>query len=289
MSAVPAEGNGLPLDPSFEKWTLLSTTDHGDNNTFRFILGNDIAVNAARSGNIAPWPDGTQFAKVAWQQELGADGVIHPGKFVQVELMVKDARHFKDTDGWGWGRWRGSDLKPYGSDAHFVDECTGCHMPVRGNDYVYTLPITHASLNRQEIVNNAAAALPSGLPWQPLGWHAITMYVDPKTRTTATLFGNDVALRVVARGDTAATQPPRYPAGAVLALVTWAQRDDPHWFGGRIPDRPLAVEFVQVSSEVSRNAYRAFRGDGTVEPHTDAHYASQRTSFILNLALASLP
>jgi hypothetical protein len=35
---------------------------------------------------------------------------------VQVELMVKDARPYKNTDGWGWGRWRGADRKPYGED-----------------------------------------------------------------------------------------------------------------------------------------------------------------------------
>src|SRR6266702_8213752 len=196
LSAVNPEPNGLAFDPSFESWKLISTTDRGDNNTFRFILGNDVAVKAAQSGNISPWPDGTRFAKVAWQQELGEDGLIHPGKFVQVELMVKDARRYKDTDGWGWGRWRDLDLKPYGEDAHFVGECTGCHMPVRGNDYVYTLPITRAHADREEIVNNAAASFPSSLPWQPLGWRPTTMYVDPKTHTTATLYGNDAAMQV---------------------------------------------------------------------------------------------
>ena len=67
------EHNGLVLDPSFEGWGLLSVTDRGDNNTFRFILGNDIAMQAAQSGNISPWPDGTSFAKIAWEQEQGAD------------------------------------------------------------------------------------------------------------------------------------------------------------------------------------------------------------------------
>jgi hypothetical protein len=56
---------------------------------------------------------------------------VHPGKFVQVELMLKDATHYQTTDGWGWGRWRGMDLNPYGKDAHFVNECTGCHLPVQ--------------------------------------------------------------------------------------------------------------------------------------------------------------
>ena len=54
--------------------------------------------------------------------------------------MVKNAGDYKDTEGWGWGRWRGLDLKPYGNDARFVNECTGCHQPLRGNDYVYTMP-----------------------------------------------------------------------------------------------------------------------------------------------------
>jgi len=290
LSAVEPERNGLAFDPSFEKWGLLSTTDRGDNNTFRFILGNDTAVKAARSGNVSPWPDGARFAKIAWEQNLGPDGLIYPGNFVQVELMVKDARGYKDTDGWGWGRWRGLALKPYGENAHFVDECTGCHMPVRDNDYVYTLPITGAHLNREEIVNNAAASLPGSLPWQPLDWRALTMYVDPKTHRTATLYGNDTAVRALEPGDAAAAvSPPGYPSGSVLALVTWAQRDDPHWFGGRIPDTPLKVEFVQTSSGNREDVYRVFEGKGLTESRASAQNAARRTDFILNLRPVSLP
>ena len=146
LASVPPELNGLPFEPTFESWKVISTTDRGDNNTFRFILGNDIAIKAAQSGSISPWPDGARFAKIAWWQQLGADGLIHPGKFFQVEFMVKNAVQYKDTEGWGWGRWRGLDLKPYGTDAHFVNECTGCHQPLRGNDYVYTLPISSAAV-----------------------------------------------------------------------------------------------------------------------------------------------
>lgn len=288
FSAVEPESNGLAFDLSFENWGLLSTTDRGDNNTFRFVLGNDIAVKGARSGNISPWPDGAKFAKIAWEQELGPDGLIHPGKFVQVELMVKDARRYKDTDGWGWGRWRGLDLKPYGENAHFVDECTGCHMPVRSNDYVYTLPITSAHLNREQIVNNAAASLPASLPWQPLQWRALTMYVDPKTRRMATLYGNDTATQALERKDDTVARPPGYLSGTVLALVTWAQRDDPHWFGGRIPDTPLKVEFVLTSSSNGTDIYRVFEGKVLGETHTDTQNATQRAAFILNLKPVSM-
>jgi hypothetical protein len=292
LAAVPPELDGFPFDPTFESWKPISSTDRGDNNTFRFVLANEVAMKAAQSGNISPWPDGSRFAKVAWQQELGPDGLVKPGNFVQVELMLKDARRYKDTDGWGWGRWRGLDLKPYGESAHFVDECTGCHQPVHGNDYVYTLPITTARVRGDEVVNNGAAAVPPDLPYQPLGWGAITMYVDPKTHEMAMLYGNDEAIQAVRTHRV--TQPdgssdPTYPAGAVLGLVTWGQRDDPHWFGARIPGVPLSVEFVQVAATGKASTYRHFAGTGLAEDHPAANVAAQRTSFILGLVPVRLP
>jgi hypothetical protein len=294
LAAVPAEFNGVPFEAGFESWKPISTTDRGDNRTFRLILGNDIALQAAVSGKISPWPDGTRFAKIAWAQELGDDGLVHPGKFVQVEFMVKDAQRYKDTDGWAWGRWRGLDLKPYGSGAQFVKECTGCHLPVRGDDYVYTLPITAAKIERAEVVNNRAAAFPANLPYQPLQWGAITMYVDPKNRTTATLYGNDAAMKAVnPRGY--ASSAPAYSAGSVLALVTWAQRGDPHWFGARIPDAPLSVEFVQVTAaEKMVVMYKRFAGAGlaedrSTEDKTADKTVAQRAKFITDLSPARLP
>jgi len=289
LGSVQQEFNGFPFDPDFENWKSISTTDRGDNNTFRFILGNDIAIKAAQSGNISPWPDGTRFAKVAWQQQLGTDGLVHPGMFVQVELMLKDAHRYKNTEGWGWGRWRGPNLKPYGEDARFVNECTGCHQPVRGNDYVYTLPITTATLNRDEVVNNSAAELPANLPYQPLTWNAITMYVDPKTHTMATLYGNPAAMKEVQMRGTPHSGGPKYSAGAVLALVTWAQRDDPHWFGGRIPAIPESAEFVQVAATGQTISYQRFAGKELVEEHPAASVVAQRTSFMLGLTPARLP
>ena len=287
LDAQP-EFNGLAFDPSFENWKVISTTDRGDNNTFRFILGNDIAIKAAQTGNVSPWPDGTRFAKVAWKKELGPDGLVHPGEFVQVELMLKNAQNYGDTDGWGWGRWRGLSLKPYGQDAHFVNECTGCHEPVRGNDYVYTLPITAAQVSHIEVVNNRAAALPASLPYNPLKWNAITMYVDPKSQTTATLYGNDIAMQAaLARRENRAS--PAYLAGSVLALVTWAQRDDPHWFGGRIADTLESIEFIQVAAPGQINSYRQFALPGLNEIQPTASRAVLRMNFVLGMAPAPLP
>ena len=291
LSAVSSELNGLPFEAAFETWKPISFTDRGDNDTFRFILGNDVAIKAAQSGNISPWPDGARFAKIAWHRESGPDGLVHPGAFIQVEFMVKDAQNYRDTDRWGWGRWRGSNLKPYGDGPNFVGECTSCHAPVRGNDFVYTLPITAAKVAGQEVLNSNAA-LPSSLPYQPLGWSPITMYVDPQSNAMAVLLGNDAAMEAVQSIRNAApTAPPAptYRSGSVLALVTWSRRDDPHWFGARIPANPQSIEFVEVSTSIATARYREFRGPVLSENHADPSLASRRTNFILTLNPAQLP
>jgi Haem-binding domain/Cytochrome P460 len=138
---VQPEYNGVGFLPDYKNWKVMSNTDRFDNHTMREILGNDVAVKAIAEGHINPWPDGTVFAKVTWAQPAADErGVVKTGKFVQTELMIKDSQKYASTDGWGWGRWRGTELKPYGKDASFQNECTGCHEPVRKNDFVYTMP-----------------------------------------------------------------------------------------------------------------------------------------------------
>jgi mono/diheme cytochrome c family protein len=133
--------NGIAFLPDYKNWKAISSTDRWDNNTMRVILGNDIAVKAIAEGHINPWPDGTSFAKVAWQRQRDDKGVVHTGAFVQVEFMIRDSQKYASTKSWGWARWRGTDLKSYGKDANFTGECISCHTPVRSNDYVYTMPI----------------------------------------------------------------------------------------------------------------------------------------------------
>jgi hypothetical protein len=140
-SQVQAEFNGVPFLPEYKNWKAISSTDRFDNQTMRVILGNDVAIKAIAGHRINPWPDGTAFAKVAWFQQPDGRGSVQTGAFQQVELMIKDSNKYAATKGWGWGRWRGTELKPYGSSAAFTDECVSCHLPVRNNDYVYTVPI----------------------------------------------------------------------------------------------------------------------------------------------------
>lgn len=232
--------NGIPYE-DWREWRLIAVTDRGDNHQFRMILGNDVAVKAAREGNVHPWPDGTKIAKLAWWQQLRADGLEVPGAFFQVEMMIKDAQRFRDSDGWGWARWRGVDLKPYGKSAEFVRECTGCHLPMGGNDYVYTEPFSAARVAGDEVVNNASMRLPQGLSFNPLDWAPVTMYSDPRRHTISVVFARAGQQASGPAGETAAVAASG-ARGAEKAVVTWTERDDPHWFGARVADKVVSVE-----------------------------------------------
>ncbi|RJQ24039.1 MAG: cytochrome P460 [Nitrospiraceae bacterium] len=141
QKAQPAP-NGITLPEGYKDWRLIAPSHRSDNNTIRAVLGNDIAIRAARKGKTNPWPDGTTFAKLVWKDrthEKWPTATI-PGDFVHAEFMIKDSKKYAATGGWGFARWLGLEQKPYGKDAGFVQECFGCHTPVKGNDYVFTHP-----------------------------------------------------------------------------------------------------------------------------------------------------
>ena len=125
-----------------------------------------------------------------------------------------------------------------------------------------------------DLYNDAAKV--SGLPYPVLQWKPLTTMVDRGAGTTATLFGNDAAV-VAARTGQA------YPSGAVLGLVTWRQRDDSHWFGARIPDAPVQVEFVEIGAGGMK--YRAFAGS----PMTEQTGTQDRGAVIVAMKAAALP
>lgn len=136
---LPVAPNGISLYPEYLTWKVVAPSYREDKGHIRVITGNEIAVAALHAGK-NPLPDGSVLAKVAWKTEHNPSflDAIEPGDFVQVEFMVKDAKLYKETGGWGFARFVGSELKPYGKDAGFVEECFKCHKPVASNDYLFT-------------------------------------------------------------------------------------------------------------------------------------------------------
>jgi len=139
---VPPAPNGIELPAGYKDWRVIASSQREDNKTMRVILGNDVAIAAARAGHTRPWPDGSVLAKLVWKNSRHPawESAIVPGDFVHAEFMLKDSARFKATGGWGFARWKGMQQAPYGDNADFVQECYGCHLPVKDNDYVFTHP-----------------------------------------------------------------------------------------------------------------------------------------------------
>jgi hypothetical protein len=97
--------------------------------------------------------------------------------------------------------------------------------------------------SRIETRLNRDAELSGELPYDPLQWDVISSTLNPADHTLATISGNEKA---VAHARHHASQ--EYPAGSVLAIITWSQQEDPRWFGGKIPGSVRSVEFLEVQA-----------------------------------------
>jgi hypothetical protein len=65
--AVPIFGIKIP--PGYREWGLISVAhEEGKLNDLRAILGNDVAIKAARKGTL-PYPDGSIVARLAWNYD----------------------------------------------------------------------------------------------------------------------------------------------------------------------------------------------------------------------------
>lgn len=142
-ASVAPSPNGIEYPAGYADWRVISISDRTDNKTMRVILGNEVAIEAARSGQTNPWPDGAILGKVVWKQAPKDKwpAALVPDSFVHAEFMFKDsAKWAGNGTGWGWARWKGVDQDPYGKDENVAQECIACHTPVKGRDWVFTTP-----------------------------------------------------------------------------------------------------------------------------------------------------
>lgn len=137
--ASHGSSHGIDYPGGWQNWATIAVSHRTDNNTIRTILGNDIAVKAARAGKTNPWPEGAILGKVVWKDMKLKDWptATAPGAFVHAEFMFKDSTKYADTYNWGWARWVGLDQRPFEKGAQV---CTTCHTPVKGRDWVFTDP-----------------------------------------------------------------------------------------------------------------------------------------------------
>jgi hypothetical protein len=138
--AAPIFGVKMPF--GYRDWKLISVArEEGTLNDLRAILGNDIAIAAARERTL-PFPDGTIIARLAWSHdplEESARAFGRAQSFVAgrpkngVQFMVKDSRRYASTGGWGFAQF--DDGKPASEAVH--NACFACHAIVSDRDLIF--------------------------------------------------------------------------------------------------------------------------------------------------------
>jgi hypothetical protein len=129
------------LPPGYRDWRLISVAHEAGNlNDIRAVLGDGAATKAYRNGR-TPFPDGAIIARIAWayvpsaenDKAFGRAQSFVAGAPTNVQFMVKDARKYAATGGWGFAQFNAG--KPAPID---VKACFACHVPAKAHDYVFT-------------------------------------------------------------------------------------------------------------------------------------------------------
>lgn len=141
-SKVAAGANGIAMPQGYLDFRLIGVSQRSDDQTLRAILGNDVAIAAARAGKTNPWPNGTILAKLGWKHKASDKfpAATIPGDFTRADFMIKDDVKYAATGGWGFGRWIGMELKP-SDKPDLAQECLACHDMVKDQDRVFTRPV----------------------------------------------------------------------------------------------------------------------------------------------------
>ena len=93
---------------------------------------------------------------------------------------------------------------------------------------------------KAELNQSASMTNRDQLPEDPLIQKVICSSINTRKNTMSTLYGNDTAFQYAFDHNGG-----NYPEGSVLYQITWLQKDDPRWFGGKIPGTIRSVEIVR--------------------------------------------
>jgi hypothetical protein len=141
--------NGIALSEfkGYDTWQAIAPSQPADG--IKVIVGNPSMIKAYADGfpgNDRTVPDGAMMAKIAWSTKanpLQPSGARVPDALKRVQFMVKDAKRFPDTDGWGYADVMydaASDtFRSVGNGPSFAKAaCHQCHTIAKARDFVFT-------------------------------------------------------------------------------------------------------------------------------------------------------
>jgi hypothetical protein len=136
-------GDELAIPNGWQHWDLVNsmivTKDSPMSETIgglHHIYVNSVGLTRLEKGGNAPYPDGTIFLDDVREFSL-AEGSYTEGARKAITVMLKDAKKYASTGGWGFQVWAGGDpKKPLAKDP--VKMCFACHTPQKANDYTFS-------------------------------------------------------------------------------------------------------------------------------------------------------
>jgi Cytochrome P460 len=142
VAALPAESADDIKPPSgYRHWFHVNTMVVDKASPLFDGLGGMHNVYVNTTGEAAlkkggPYPNKSMFVTDLHDFTI-ADGSYVEGARKGIAVMVKDAKKYASTGGWGFQFFVGGDPKmPAVTDA--AKQCFGCHEPKKDQDYVYS-------------------------------------------------------------------------------------------------------------------------------------------------------
>ena len=145
LGAVSAQtsGDDIAFPNGFRDWFVVNSMIVTKDSPLSASIGgihhvyiNDVGLARLKKGGSAPYPDGTIFVDDVRDFSL-VEGSYVQGSRKAIPVMLKDAKKYASTGGWGFQAWAGGDpKKPLATDP--VKACFECHTPQKANDYTFS-------------------------------------------------------------------------------------------------------------------------------------------------------
>lgn len=131
---------------------------------------------------------------------------------------------------------------------------------------------------------NENASLPESFDFNAMNLKVVTSSINHKKQTMMTLYGTDSAIDDFRNGTGKVESKER-----ILALITWSQKEDPYWYGAKIPNNLLSVEIIKSQQPFSENSgivYQKYEGKELKKVNADG---TDRIRTILSMKPSIMP
>ena len=131
-----------------KNWHLVTVRFRKDSGEMRFTFANPSAWKTMRANSV-DFKKGAVFAKISiiTAPDPAFESSAAPSGAKRVQFMVKDAKKYKETDGWGYALFKGDGLTFPGEPKPVILACHACHQLVPERGFVFSQPADLASLS----------------------------------------------------------------------------------------------------------------------------------------------